>query len=515
MRVRSLKLVDFKRFHDLTIDLTDRSTKLVALVGPNGSGKSSVFDAFEEFGARYKGRPGKSESYYRKSFHEPGKESAARYDGGQNITLETDQNEYANTSVYIRSAYRFTPRIKVEAIRSLPNPSEDQNRPQYLIETDARLTENYERLIGRFFGEVYNKDIRGADWVINNIKSINDSISNVLDIEISSLGNPTNQQGSLYFDKGISKNFPYENLSAGEKEVIDLVLDLYVKKDIATNSIICIDEPELHISTGVQRKLLNEIAGLIPDGSQLWVATHSIGFLRALQEEQAEHSTVIDFTGENFDQATVLRPIKGTRADWSRIFATALEDLTGLLSPRRIIYCEGRPEPATDGEEQGLDAEAYNSIFELEHGDTVFVSSGGGGEVARNALLAVRILGKALKDVGLHVLKDRDDSTDDERASFLEADPSRRMLTRREIENFLFDKEVVSSLAAECELSFDEARYDAAVHDVRMQDLKPAQQEIQASCGFVGRMAEFKLALARQIKPGSLVFRELEAAIFP
>ena len=45
MRVRSLKLVDFKRFHDLTIDLTDRSTKLVALVGPNGSGKSNFVDS--------------------------------------------------------------------------------------------------------------------------------------------------------------------------------------------------------------------------------------------------------------------------------------------------------------------------------------------------------------------------------------------------------------------------------------------------------------------------------------
>ena len=64
MRVQTLHLLDFKRFHDLTIDLTQRSTKVVAIVGPNGSGKSSVFDGFEEVGSIQKGRGGKTESYY-------------------------------------------------------------------------------------------------------------------------------------------------------------------------------------------------------------------------------------------------------------------------------------------------------------------------------------------------------------------------------------------------------------------------------------------------------------------
>lgn len=36
---------DYKRFHDLTIDLGNTPKRIVALVGPNGCGKSSVFDA--------------------------------------------------------------------------------------------------------------------------------------------------------------------------------------------------------------------------------------------------------------------------------------------------------------------------------------------------------------------------------------------------------------------------------------------------------------------------------------
>ena len=45
MRIKSISLKGYKRFKDLTIDLGDDPSRIVALVGPNGCGKSSVFDA--------------------------------------------------------------------------------------------------------------------------------------------------------------------------------------------------------------------------------------------------------------------------------------------------------------------------------------------------------------------------------------------------------------------------------------------------------------------------------------
>ena len=45
MLIRSIRLKNgYKRFKDLTIDLGDNPSRIVALVGPNGCGKSSVFD---------------------------------------------------------------------------------------------------------------------------------------------------------------------------------------------------------------------------------------------------------------------------------------------------------------------------------------------------------------------------------------------------------------------------------------------------------------------------------------
>ena len=59
MNLTRLRLENFKRFTDLTIDLSSfaGAPKLVLLIGANGSGKSSVFDAFEYLSAPHKGDP--------------------------------------------------------------------------------------------------------------------------------------------------------------------------------------------------------------------------------------------------------------------------------------------------------------------------------------------------------------------------------------------------------------------------------------------------------------------------
>lgn len=51
--------------------------------------------------------------------------------------------------------------------------------------------------------------------------------------------------------------FEYNVLSSGEKEVVDILLDLYLRKDEYTDSIFIIDEPELHLNTANSKKTVN------------------------------------------------------------------------------------------------------------------------------------------------------------------------------------------------------------------------------------------------------------------
>jgi hypothetical protein len=306
-------------------------------------------------------------------------------------------------------------------------------------------------------------------------------------------------------------------LSAGEKEVVDIIIDLLVKIPQYDDTVFCIDEPELHLNTAIQRKLLTEIEKLIPDNCQLWVATHSIGFLRALQDDLKEKSQVLDFSEKDyFNGAQTMEPIKTTRRNWQRIFSTALEDLTGLMSPEVIIYCEGRIKPSGNGEERGLDATVYNNIFGEEFHNTLFVSSGGGSEVETYSPIALAILAKAFTGVRLFGLRDRDDLSELKREEFLNLSPVNLMLGRREIENYLYDKEVIDAFLAEKKMSMDTATYAGFISDVNVQDIKlgSTEADIKSYCGYSKDINEFKIELSNYIRPGMAVYNELKKSIF-
>jgi hypothetical protein len=48
----------------------------------------------------------------------------------------------------------------------------------------------------------------------------------------------------------------HKNLSGGEKAAFDLLLDFIIKRDFYDDTVHCIDEPELHVGSRVQGRLL-------------------------------------------------------------------------------------------------------------------------------------------------------------------------------------------------------------------------------------------------------------------
>lgn len=174
------------------------------------------------------------------------------------------------------------------------------------------------------------------------------TLKNCLDLEIISIGSIESNKGTLFFKKSDHpKEFEYNVFSSREKEIVDILLDLYLRQDEYNEIIFLIDEPELHINTSIQRKLLLEINKLVRGDCQTWLATHSIGFMRALQEDLKDDCQIIQFqAGVNWasTQQTLL-PINKSLYKCKEIFETALGELSDLVSPRRIIYCEGKDKP--------------------------------------------------------------------------------------------------------------------------------------------------------------------------
>ncbi len=498
MKIKKLRLKDFKRFTNLTIDLGNHPRKIIALVGPNGCGKSGIFDAFEEQIKVIKGGH-TDQGYLHKLPYVEGQ--LTPYDRKNSILIEKDNEKpFDATSFYLRSAYRFTSKLNLETIKKLPDIKQDHNRPMTASDLDVRMQENYERLLGGFFNDVFDKDITGKQWCDKNIEKLNNILSIVLDIKISNLGNPVDGKGKLYFSKGRSKNFPYDNLSAGEKEVVDLVLDFIVKKDIFCETIICIDEPELHLNTMIQRKLLIEIEKLIPDNCQLWVATHSIGFLRALQEDLKDKTHIIDMSDHDFDNEIILNPMITSRKNWQKVFKTALEDITGLVAPKTIVYCEGKIL-------NSLDEQIFNQIFS-DYFDALFVSATNKSEAIKYAGVALTIINKAFNDVEIKVVVDRDE---DESQLTLPKGSNVKIcsLARREFENYLFDYEIILKAFP----SVSRENYEEIISDIVNDDVKSKISQIKSICGEPSE-SRLKLRLAEMITLDTNVYHELKKIIF-
>ena len=118
MRVKNIRLKDYKRFTDLTIADVPEAAKLVVLVGPNGSGKSSVFDSFilkaKAEVANYQ-LNGDTEQYYEKV-------AQARHLGdiAQRVTIEFHGSEFTDfkAAFQVRSAYRNEADFRIEHLQA-------------------------------------------------------------------------------------------------------------------------------------------------------------------------------------------------------------------------------------------------------------------------------------------------------------------------------------------------------------------------------------------------------------
>ncbi|MYE38132.1 MAG: AAA family ATPase [Candidatus Spechtbacteria bacterium SB0662_bin_43] len=520
MRLKSIQLRNFKRFNDLTINLGDNPSKIIASVGPNGCGKSSIFDAFEYKNREIKepnNQPSEDAMFYAKCSQKKEMDII--------LIKEDGTDDFDEKSFYIRTAYRYSPRQQVhlgDAI-SRPKNDSDSDRPRSSIEMDNRGRENHKRLHAHLYQqqvlEEQKNGIVSKKQIHNEfLSSLNTILRNVLDIQIHDLGTPFHSldipreagdrgavvDSQLFFTKGECKKIPYINLSAGEKDTLDIILDLMLKTEERNNAIYCIDTPELHINTSIQRNLLIEIDKLIPDTCQLWIATHSIGFLRALQEELRDKSSVLDFSEKDYFNGTKeIQPILRTRENWQRIFQTALEDLTGLMAPKRIVYCEGKLQ-------NSLDEKLFNIIFGREFHDTLFLSSGNKDNVQRCASIALAVLNKAFLGVEIIALIDRDDDLGEVKKRNVVV----QKLTRREFENYLFDKEILRKYCDEQGKTFRENEYDDLVKDIKNDDVKKIGSDLVKKCCDCDLSKNLKVELAELLAEDTVVYQGLRREIF-
>lgn len=459
MRIKRIELNSFKRFTHLTVEELPISTKLVVLVGPNGSGKTSFLEAFNHY---YKFNGFNHCGDYKYIF-KTGNECDASiqntwYQHSQKLvkiefhdTIFSERNgdnKAIQGHFYFRSAYRNEPDFYIDSMQRQQDPTQSI-RLDSLIQNDQTVSANYQRLIANTISGIYNNnnDSKSVFELRNElIGKIRDAIERVFDdLKFSSLGDPL-LDGNFYFTKGTTKDFSYKNLSAGEKSAFDLILDMVVQSEYYSNAVYCIDEPETHMHTKLQGKVLRELYLLVPGESQLWLSTHSIGMLQEAEEIEKEFPgtvTFLDFGDRDFDTDQVIRPAKIGKAVLDKFYELAFGDLAKLILPKTIVFCEG---DVNGKRRKDFDKSIYSTIFADTHPDTLFISGGSCSNLENIEKIPGEIVGLLLKNVNIVKIIDRDDRSEQECKDLLAK--GIKVLQQRNLESYLLDDSVIHKLCA-------------------------------------------------------------------
>ena len=376
MRIKEISLKNFKRFTDLAIKDIPESAKLVLLIGANGSGKSSVFDAFE-----YYNNSGnlKEDDYYARipsnmddlsiefvldkgslktsDLHFPGQYMDGKgyhdyyqryWDGTGIFNISTNIYNPPKNVFYGRSSMRIVSRIPLPDLQE--SITEDADRPEFFIDQDVRFNTDIYEYIREINTAIRSPFFNGEKADIPTITQeyltkINDSFLYIFGNDRTSIrivnmvDSIPGVPAQLLFQKGESK-INYDLLSHGEKQIVTLLLNFVIRNKYYQDTIYFIDEMDTHLETSIQKRLIeNVVEKWIPEGSQLWTASHALGFIE--YANKAENAVILDFDSRDFDLAQVIRPSQKNNLEVYEI-AIPKEQITSILSNYKLVVVENQ-----------------------------------------------------------------------------------------------------------------------------------------------------------------------------
>ncbi|MEZ4774384.1 MAG: AAA family ATPase [Bacteroidia bacterium] len=446
MKISKIHLTNFKRFTDLVIDNIPDTSKLVLLVGSNGSGKSSLFDAFGFLDGAIKHDIPLNEAFW--NYFQKKKDSPAfvTVHFNNQLKFSVDKSNYHQsshlpvTTFYGRTSFRQIPRLTRTALGQGEgfDFEKDSDRPRFFIERDNRFENDVEKITEIILKDLFRSGQSNEQIKNKYINPVNTALDNIFGnhngtrLQLIEIIPPLEGKvAQITFKKGDSE-IHYNYLSAGEKEVFNLLINLLSRSALYQDSIYFFDEIDLHLNTKLQFRLLKEITeNWIPENSQLWTASHSLGFIEYARTN--DNASIIDFDDLDFDVPRSLYPEPKDNPDLYEI-AVGKEFLPSLFQHLTICFVENK------------DRQYYaNTGIEK----TVFVSANNRNDVYHKIKTSSSYKG----------IVDRDFLSDEDIVQIRKYYPNLFILDYYSIENYLFHPENLAEYYQSQNKAFDKARY--------------------------------------------------------
>jgi len=455
MKISKIHLKNFKRFTDLLVDNIPPTAKLVLLIGSNGSGKSSLFDAFgfvDTAIKEYHARDDEFWDYYRKHKDAPASVTVFFGDKSENTVSSDDysniyRKKLSPTAFYGRTSFRQIPRLTRTSLGQggKIDFQKDSDRPRFFIERDERFENDVEKIAEVILKDIFRSQHSNEQIRRKYIDPINSSLRNIFGGEngtklqlIEIIPPLEGKVAQITFHKGDSE-FHYNYLSAGEKEVFNLLINLLSRAPLYQDTVYFLDEMDLHLNTKLQFNVLKEITeNWIPENCQLWTASHSLGFIE--YAKQTDIASIVDFDDLDFDLPRVLSPEPKDNPEIYEI-AVGKEFLHSLFRQMNICFVENK------------DRDYYATVGVA---DTVFVSDNNRNNVYHKT-----------KATDYRGIVDRDFLSDDDILQIRRHYPNLAVLNYYSIENYLYHPDNLSEYHHSKNKAFDKGEYIAQLTEAK------------------------------------------------
>jgi hypothetical protein len=223
---------------------------------------------------------------------------------------------------------------------------------------------------------------------------------------------------------------PFSDLSSGEKEVFFL-LTFFIRYSVI-ESMVFIDEPELHLHPELARRLVQLMVGIQPR-NQIWLATHNAELIA-----EAGRDRTYFMTRPTPSAPATLR--QAANEPESVELMRTLFGFGGYVGmAHRIVFLEG--------DSASTDRQAFSQLFPTVGDEIRFVPLNSADNILRINRAALAILGETVGHTEFLLVRDRDYLTPEEVTAYTGTAGGRLfVLARHEIENYLLDFDALSEV---------------------------------------------------------------------
>lgn len=238
---------------------------------------------------------------------------------------------------------------------------------------------------------------------------------------------------NLYVQIPSGEVIPFSELSSGEKEVF-FILASFIRHNV-NNSIVLIDEPELHLHPELARRLIQTMQK-VSSGNQIWLATHNSEII----DEAGRDKVIYLARDPNTRKGIVQRASDEPQA---MEYLRELFGYSGYIGvAKSIVFLEGG--------DFSPDRKMFSTLFSQYASKIKFVAGKSSDNLYRINLAALSILESNLGWMQFYLIRDRDYLTLEAVQKHINHTSGRMyVLARHEIENYLLIDEVMAKVQEE------------------------------------------------------------------